>query len=80
MECLIITYGRNFQPMAEISFDSYMILEFQAMSTCWPNVHCFVLPITLKRPFKSDILITQQSCSPKQLIQYSLSIFVVLKS
>ena len=21
------------------SFDSYMILEFQAMSTCWPNVH-----------------------------------------
>ena len=32
MECLIMTYGRDFD------FDSYMIFEFQAMSTCWPNV------------------------------------------
>ena len=40
MECLIMTYGRDFEPMAEIFCDSYMILEFYAMSTCWPNVHC----------------------------------------
>ena len=41
-------------PMDEIfslrprfSFDSYMILEFQALSTCWPNVQwqsCHFLP------------------------------------
>ena len=25
----------------KFSFDSYMILEFQAMCTCWPNVQWF---------------------------------------
>ena len=39
MEYLIMAYGRDFEPMAEIFCDSYMILEFYAMSTCWPNVH-----------------------------------------
>ena len=34
MECLIMAYGRDFKPKAEISFDPDMILEFQAMSTC----------------------------------------------
>ena len=38
MEYLIMAYGRDFEPMAEIFCDSYMILEFYAMSTCWPNV------------------------------------------
>ena len=38
MEYLIMAYGRDFEPMAEIFCDSYMILEFHAMSTKWPNV------------------------------------------
>ena len=40
MEYLFMVYGRDFEPMAEILCDSYMILEFYAMSTCWPYVHC----------------------------------------
>ena len=43
-----MTYGRDFEPMAEISFDSCMILEFQAMSTSWPNVHCIVWMICIE--------------------------------
>ena len=39
MEYLFMVYGRDFEPMAEILCDSYMILEFYAMSTCWPYVH-----------------------------------------
>ena len=39
MEYFIMAYGRDFEPMAEIFCDSYMNLEFYAMSTCWPNVH-----------------------------------------
>ena len=38
MECLIMTYGRDFEPMAEIFYFSYMNLEYYAMFTCWPNV------------------------------------------
>ena len=40
MVYLIMTYGRDFEPMAENFCDSYMIFKFYAMSTCWPNVHC----------------------------------------
>ena len=39
MEYFLMAYGRDFEPMAEIFFNSYVILEFYAMSTCWPNVH-----------------------------------------
>ena len=45
MEYLIMAYGRDFEPMAEIFCDSYMILEFYAMSTCWPNVQCYLKKI-----------------------------------
>ena len=40
MECLIMAYGRDFEPMTEIFCDSYMDLEFYAMSTYWLNVQC----------------------------------------
>ena len=53
---MLFTSNALLWPMDEIlslwprfSFESYMILEFQAMSTCWPNVHwalcdsCFLM-------------------------------------
>ena len=43
MEYFIMAYGRDFEPMAEIFCESYMILEFYAMSTCWPNVQWKIL-------------------------------------
>ena len=45
MEYLIMAYGRDFEPMAEIFCDSYMILEFYAMShagqICSPGLLIF---------------------------------------
>ena len=40
------------------SFDSYRILEFEAMSTCWPNVHC---------PFKKESKNTKENINRKRL-------------
>ena len=38
MEYFIMAYGQDCEPMTEIFCDSYTILEFYAISTCWPNV------------------------------------------
>ena len=44
-----MAYGRDFEPMVEIYCDSYMNLEFYAMSTCLPNVHCTLGKIILSQ-------------------------------